>query len=133
MVAVPPLLLKEDDEEAREFDGESDTGLTVEEESAKITSERVERDRLMLEASFSLIPVQPEVLARSDPAKSTKVNWPIFSSIKPPSRLNHWVTVIVKTVWDLLLYSLILVVQIVRDLDPLTNKAYTSKFAKIHT
>ena len=66
-----------------------------------MTFPSVERLRLILVASLSLCPVAPVLDWRSDPAKSTRFSFPIFTRCWPsgPLSLNSIITV--NIAWDL--------------------------------
>jgi len=68
--------------------------------NAEITLPRALNDKLILVASFSVSPVAPVLLCRSEPAKSTIFNFPDFTLCSPFVPGSALSTVMVKMEWD---------------------------------
>ena len=92
------------------------SGLTA---SLLMTIPRVVRLLLMLDPSLRRSPVAPVLLARSEPARSTKERRDTFTPLTPEAAsVMLKVTRMVKTAWDLLDSLFMLVAATVRDLFP---------------
>lgn len=72
-----------------------------------ITLPNAVNDKFILVASTNLYPVDPVLLCRSDPARSTRLNFDPINFSVPSLFLSKDSTWIVKIEWDLLDYEFI--------------------------
>ena len=107
---------------------------------AAMTRPRVDKERLISAPSLSRAPVAPVEVARSEPARSTRLILATFSvSIRVSTSCLFWVTVRVKTAWERLDVSFMLVAATVRALFPssikcsISWKDLTASFARSST